>query len=85
MRDEIVLAARRAGGNGQVGPGLVAVVTHLLGGEPKPRILPVGRERHDCAADSADEGVDDGSQQRPAVRPCGGSQRQPCQYLGLGH
>jgi len=81
--DEVVLTAGRAGGDREMSDPMALATVHLFGGEPEPRALRITRERYDSAADPAHEGMNDRTQQRPAVPSRGRAQRQPGEHFGL--
>ena len=81
--DKVVLSAGRAGCDGEMSSPVSFAAVHLFGGEPEPRGLQITRERYDSAADPAHEGVNDRTQQRPAVPSRGRAQRQPGEHFGL--
>ena len=85
-RDEVVLSARRARGNGKAGASAVGSVAggFVLGGEPEPGTVGILGERHDRTTDAPHKSVHHGAKQWTSVKAGGRSQREPGQDLGLG-
>ena len=81
-----MLSAGGAGGDGEVcvSFAVVAFEEFVFGSEPESGSVGLGGERDDSAADSADEGVDDGSEEWSIAVARSGAEGEPCEDFFFG-